>query len=262
VLRGDGFVATFYEMYVDESGSDDESPILCIAGYIFKKKNAERLSEEWGLVLKRYKVPYFRMSRCAHGKKPFDGLSKERRIKMVKALIKIIRKYMVYGLAVTVSEKDYYEIMPGDDRIGGAYTFCLRGCLSCIWFLNEGYNWGGPTAYFFESDHKHQSEANRIMNAIAITADAKAKYHYVAHTFSDKKDLLPLQAADLLAWLWFTEAKRLLNQPPSRERRKDLAALIEGKPYDMKHMSKDKIENLAKNLEALPLKIPIKKRVA
>lgn len=218
------------EVYVDESGSHDGSPVLCVAGYLFKRSKAVELSEAWQRVLDRYEVPYARMSELAPGRPPFDRLSLEQRIKMEKALIKIIRQTMTYGFSITVPEDQYNQIIPYDHRLGGAYSFCLRQCLIAVnsWATRTAFD--GQIAYFFESGHRDQTEANGIMHKVFAVDALRERYRYVSHTFADKKKLLPLQAADLLAWLWFTDSKHRLNG--RNEARKDVMALIRGSLHD------------------------------
>jgi Protein of unknown function (DUF3800) len=237
----------FSELYLDESGSDDRSPVLCLAGYVFKSKNAIWLSQDWQYVLDRYQVPYFRMSRCAHGNKPFHKLSKPQRIKLVTALIKIIRKYMTLGFAMTVVEKDFYELISHNKCTGGPYSFLLRQSLSLI--VAESFK--DEIAYFFESGHRDQSEANRIMQDVFKSGDplVKEKYRYVSHTFADKQKMLPLQAADLLAWLWYSYSKTIVNNKPRM--RKDLEALLKGKNYRVEHWNPDRLRGIAKLFQSL-----------
>jgi hypothetical protein len=65
------------ECYFDESGSDEGSPLLCVAGYLLEKEECRALDLKWKAVLDRFQLPYFRMSSCAHNTKPFDHLSRD-----------------------------------------------------------------------------------------------------------------------------------------------------------------------------------------
>ncbi|MES1158856.1 MAG: hypothetical protein ABUL42_03075, partial [Terricaulis silvestris] len=42
-----GGVAVSLQAYMDESGTDDESPVLCVAGYVFRKKKAKQFCRRW-----------------------------------------------------------------------------------------------------------------------------------------------------------------------------------------------------------------------
>jgi hypothetical protein len=92
--------------------------------------------------------------------------------------------------------------------------------------MSHVYHWAnriafeGDIAYFFESGHRDQSAANALMHRIFKNADHRASYRYASHTFADTEKATPLQAADLLAWQWFTDTKRKRASP--RQRREDL----------------------------------------
>lgn len=71
-------MAAFAEVYIDESGTHDGSPVMCVAGYLFLKAGANRFTREWGKVLKREKIPFFHMVDFAPGNHPFDHMDKPR----------------------------------------------------------------------------------------------------------------------------------------------------------------------------------------
>jgi hypothetical protein len=107
VLRHGGTVAVLNELYLDESGSHEDSPVLCLAGFVFDADHTEELAKEWQLALDGAGVSYFRMSACAHGNEPFDKIGMNDRIALEKELIAIVRARMTFGFAFSVVEKEY-----------------------------------------------------------------------------------------------------------------------------------------------------------
>src|SRR5437660_1097462 len=93
-----GYVTIQCQAFFDESGSHSGAPILCLAGYIFRKSEAIKLGHEWRKVLRRKGLPYFRMSECAHGNGPFANLTKPERIEVATRMIDIIKSRAVHGL--------------------------------------------------------------------------------------------------------------------------------------------------------------------
>ena len=118
------------EAYFDESYADSGEP-LCVAGYGFRKTKARALDKNWKRLLKKYDLPFFRMSACAHHNPPFDRLTKEQCEDVARAAIELIRKYADRGFAVTVDEKDFEARVPPEGLAvhGGAYEFCVWNCL-------------------------------------------------------------------------------------------------------------------------------------
>lgn len=61
------------------------------------------------------------------------------------------------------------------------------------------------------------------MTVIFKSQALRKKLFYASHTFGDKRRILPLQAAEVLAWQAFNDAKHRLSGLPSR---KDFIALV------------------------------------
>jgi hypothetical protein len=225
LLRGGGYVVQFVHAYFDESGSHAGSPVLCVAGYAFQKRDARLLAKDWASVLNQYNLPFFHMVDCAHGSKSYAALSKQQRIKIATALIGIVKRHASQGFAVSVDVEAYKELVPSWAPAQSPYAFCARCVIDEIgrWFFQTGFR--GKSAYFFEAGHESRSEAERVVGAVLtnpITKIGNVHYGYVAHSFILKRESAAIQAADLLAWQWATDIK---HQMSNRSRRKDFESL-------------------------------------
>lgn len=100
---GTADVVAFLECYFDESGTDDGSPVLCVAGYLFDKEECKQLDLKLKEVLDRYRLPFFRMSACAHNQRPFKHLSRDECIEVEKAMIGLINQHAMLGVAIAVN---------------------------------------------------------------------------------------------------------------------------------------------------------------
>lgn len=195
---------------MDESGSHDGAPKLCIAGFVFEADEAVKLDAEWREVLVREKIPYMRMSQFTKdGCEPYAHLSRSRRIEIEKELIAIIRKHRSLAFASGISETMYSRVcadyfpMP---HVMTAYTWCLIDCEKLVEMWARDHNLDGQIAYYFESGHKHQGLANRAWDKLFSDEDRRKRFRYGSHSFIDKADAGALQAADMLAYLackWF-----------------------------------------------------------
>jgi hypothetical protein len=229
---GESDLVAFLECYFDESGSDDNSTALCVAGYLFDKEKCIELDRKWEDLLGRFSLPYFRMSSCAHQQKPFNHLTREECIDVEKEAISLINEHALLGAAVAVNEADYNSWF--DQRItslGSPYTFCCWQVLASIrtWIIRNGFE--GDIAYFFEAGHQKQSEANAVMNRLFKDKGMRESYHYVAHSFVDKKKVRPVQTADILAWQQATQLKRWLKN--DYRIRADFQALAEKPRHEL-----------------------------
>jgi hypothetical protein len=234
------------QTYFDESGSHGGAHVLCVAGYIIEKNRAKALTNEWLGALKARDLPYFRMSECAHGNGPFAALTLTDRIQLVARLIQLIKQYTVRGIAVTIDPAEFDAAIPHHALLGRAYTFCANLVLAGVVTWLRTHPTVTDCAYFFEAGHASQAEANRLMEILFRNERMRAAHRYAGHAFVEKERNPAVQAADLLAWQWYTDKRHELE---GRVRRKDCAKLLEH-PHITFHFDTQKLERLR---AALPL---------
>jgi hypothetical protein len=236
-------VAAIIEAYFDESSSEDDHTLLAVSGYIFDKDRCLSLDAAWQKMLENYGLPYFRMSACAHGNSPFDKLSAPQRDEAARRALAIIKEHMLFGFSSSVREKDYTAWMPPRNTVGSAYVWCCWNSLIGVRIWAEKNRFGGRIAYFFEAGHKHQTEANGVMNRIFNDADFRQRYRYASHAFVPKEYNRPVQTADILAWHHVQDFRRYLD---GRPRRRDFEALLEGQQdqYSVVHGRREMFEGL------------------
>jgi hypothetical protein len=175
-------------------------------------------------MLAKYGLPAFHMVDCAHGAEAFKVLDKASRIQAQTDAIEIIREETAIGFAVTISNAEYSELLKEIEPEGSTspYTICLTACLAMVSNWAKESNFEGDLAYFFEAGHKDQAFANKQMTSVFQNKQVRRATHYASHTFGDKLKYVPLQAADILAWLWGNFA---VNRGTGRPLRQDLKAL-------------------------------------
>jgi hypothetical protein len=253
-----GAVVVLRYVYIDESGTHDGSPALAMAGYVFEKAQAQRFSRGWEEDLKRFGLPFGHMTDCATGNGHYATMSKDDRLSSEKALIAHIRHRSMFGIATAVDYVRYKELFGRGRYDHDAYTFCLTFCVTAIHKWAEASGYRGRFAYIFEAGHAAQSEANSVLNSIRAS---KYGSSYFSHTFLDKKDAPPLQAADMLAWQYAHYLKR--RREGHENKRKDFIALM--RPRDqLLEATRDAVERWRglmndlnqEILEKLPGEIP------
>ena len=231
LAHGKADVVAFLKCYFDESGSHEGSPVLCLAGYVFDKDQCKVLDVGWKEILDRYRLPYFRMSACAHRAPPFDHLSPQECIDAEKAAIALINNHALLGVAAAVNEAEY-QSMFGDNSPGGSpYAYLCWQVLAGIRAWVNRTNFQGDIAYFYEAGHASQREANALMKRIFDHRELREGYRYANHSFVDKQKVRPVQTADILAWQFATQMKRWINK--DRRMRADFRALAEKPPHEL-----------------------------
>jgi hypothetical protein len=235
LLPSNGRCLFLVEVYFDESGTHGDSPVMCVAGYLFTKDQCRKLDQEWLAVLEKHHLPHFHMMSCAHGTGVFKGRSKDERIEVETSMINIIKRRAERGIAATITESEYLRVVPKAHRdiAGSAYTWCIHMCLQGVAEWLEKYQPSSLVSYFFESGHRHQKEANDTLTNVFMVPQLRAKYCYASHTFATKIPdppgnpcVRPLQAADLLAW-----QVRKFKSDRKRPPKMDFMSLVESPHY-------------------------------
>jgi hypothetical protein len=182
-------------------------------------------------------------------------------------MIGLIRAHAVFGMGTAVVESEYNEVMMGMDQFklpdgsislpGTAYSYCCWTALMAVggWLNRTGFS--GDVAYFFESGHKHGAEADQIMHKLATVSETHDVYRYSGHAFVVKEKVPAIQTADILAWQFATDVKKILANKP---RRKDYAALIDQRPLEMKFMNRARLTALRDQMEAVMRGLPVPSR--
>lgn len=227
-----GFIAAMHQVYFDESGTHDGSPMMVMAGYLFRTDQARKFSRDWTKELKKLNLEYAHMTDCALGYGQYANMSVGQRIDSEIKLIEHIKKRSILGISAAVPEWGYEQVM---STTGGwhqsAYTFMLMLCVCKISEYMREHQPKSSVAYFFESGHAKAGEANRFMNLIPSIGGPVMDYHrYAGHAFVDKRRALPLQAADMLAWQHRHYLVRRIEDGIN-EPRKDFRALA--RPIDL-----------------------------
>jgi hypothetical protein len=59
--------------FLDEAGTGDDSPVMCVAGFLYTRKNLRQLDRQWKRALDDAAISHFHMSDYAHSKGEFKG---------------------------------------------------------------------------------------------------------------------------------------------------------------------------------------------
>ena len=230
LLPDGGYVLSFAAVYIDESWSHQGAKSLVLAGYVLHAERISIFESKWARMLAKYGLDAFHMVDCAHGAEAFKSLTKEARIAAETEAIEIIRNETAIGFTVSISNTEYSELLKPVESEGATspYTIGLTACLAMVvqWIRKTEYV--GEVAYVFEAGHRDQNYANNGLAKLFENPDIKKASCYSSHTFGVKNKFVPLQAADILAWLWGSYVR---DRHAGKPFRKDLTALL--RPHDV-----------------------------
>lgn len=218
--------------YFDESGTGDDSPYLCMAGYIFEQDNIIGLEAAWEQMLAKYELPYFHMSECAHHIGIYSHLTSAQCDSAAREAIELVKTYAAQGIAISM-EKAAMRLLPPNGLWENTYSFICGQVLYGVrdWAKKVGFT--GDVDYVFESGAHGRGQAAEAMKKVMEIDTEKRQFRLASHAFLEKSQAAGLQCADLLAWHWLKHNRRLAAGQSKRADFKNLIGLrIDPHHYD------------------------------
>ena len=209
------------KIFCDDSGSDG-GEFCVVGGYLFDDDAAMRFSEAWQKVLKEAPaIKYFKMKEAESRRGEFWGFTEPDRDEKVMSLAEVVKAHALYGLGSFISHKAYDSIARGylPPTVDHPYWFCFQGIIGGVLHLYENELPLEKTDFVFDSQGVGYERRGTLMHdgwkqMMLEVGDALIG----SITFADDKQVLPLQAADLLAWHIRRHANVMVGsgQPESR----------------------------------------------
>jgi hypothetical protein len=207
-------ILTVFEVYADESGTEE---VWCaVAGFKALTTNWRPFEEAWSRVLHDAGADYFHSKEFFQGGKPFGQWSGEKRIRFIDDLIQLIDEWEGLSLAASAVDTKAFFARNEQERIyltGGRWhrgKWRFPGAPTKPYYL--------PFAHVFDKFHKGIERVNMFHDQHSVYAEHALRLHAHAKlhrkppefrqgigtlTFGSKTEFVPLQAADLAAYLTF-----------------------------------------------------------
>jgi len=219
-----------FDVFLDDSGTHNESPFRVMGGFISDKEGCRALGESWREILDRYGIECFHMTDFENREKGFKHLSDFQRRSLLNELLATIRKNVRAGIAGAVPVVLYDKIIPPslkgkiDDPLTIAFRLCLL--LSHAW-AKECSSVDDALAHMVES----RQGVGRLSDAFHEwqRSGGRLRFKYKLESLNIfKKKVEALQAADLMA---YESWKEMVNSQEKKFNvRYPLKTLIEGIP--------------------------------
>jgi len=199
------------EAYADESGTHDPkgqqkgSEVVAVVGYLNPKANWDRLSRRWTRRLKEFNAPPVFHMREFKNDSPYNSWTQLKRDRFETKLIKLARDETWFAIGAAVSVRDYEEVVPKwlKDEDQHPYFFCFRLFLDALLDIiskdiDRKFKTKKSVACIFDQKPEFQPQAIKTFNAIKKLRDPDDRLSSL--TFGSRKQYVPLQAADLMAY--------------------------------------------------------------
>ncbi|MGH6671859.1 MAG: DUF3800 domain-containing protein [Xanthobacteraceae bacterium] len=172
----------------------------------------------------------FHMTECQASDGEFLGWKRPETDFLVHELSTIILKTGIYGFGGAMSRKEYERLIVGEHRraTGDAETICIINCFSTLLTLAKAVAPGEQIAIVFDDRPQKRADTEKVYGVYKDISGTNPEI--VSVTFASSKKMLPLQAADLLAWEIYQDALDALAGRREAEgpRRHQLTRLVAG----------------------------------
>jgi hypothetical protein len=196
----------------DAGGTDHDQPCLVVAGFISSADDWEKFDAMWKARLAADGIDHFHMVDFAHFKGQFEGWTEERRQSILGDLVDIIHAhaYRKFGSIVVNKNLSLVSESLRDEFRLRAYSLAGRTCAARVRQWVQFERIAAPIAYVFEEGDLGKGDLVTRFIGDDLSApifkpkkDRESPDGTVVHGFS------PLQAADILAYEYFTVAARV-----------------------------------------------------
>jgi Protein of unknown function (DUF3800) len=206
------------QAYIDDSGGPGQGHAFVLAGFIADEQAWLAFSDEWQACLETAPaISRFKMRDAASCRGVFAGFSKSSRDHKLRALARVINRHADTSIAVAIDLSDFAETIAKDTHLSP--------------IVKEPYFWPYQImtmAVCSELIDRGQTERFEIIFDEQLRFRPRVKWWYpvVRHhmapdwqaiapiepIFRSDDEFLPLQAADLLAWLFRRATTELVGE--------------------------------------------------
>ncbi len=212
------------ESYLDESfEGDDRRSVFIVAGWLGDSAAWRSLEAEWQQALRRTRprVREFKASDCFNGVEQFSGWSMRRRHNLVARLMNIIRCHEVRGATVVLTADGPLPRKHGD------YLLCVATCMTALTTVASVYPTGERVAYIVDDRDKIRETVQYYRRRLRESSIKRISQRVGPLAFDDSAQVLPLQAADLLAHVSLRTARRAWRDDKFNLERSEVGPLME-----------------------------------
>jgi hypothetical protein len=207
-------------VYCDES-YDGSHTVYTIAGFLAHENEWTKLADRWSTRCSSDRISYYHATDCAGRWGEFGHLSQNECIALNSDLITYLTESKLAGFGISISYQDFEEVSKQSTRsrevLGpspyylGMQILVIRCChevkleapdQSLTFFFDQNEEVGGRAKSLHDEVRKRNPELDACIGSLA---------------YADKRELVPLQIADELAFETMKNAQGLLENRPDRK---------------------------------------------
>jgi len=211
----------YHIAYMDETGhAADDAQMFCgMAGLLAPAYKWKVFEDNWNAVLKEFGIPYFHMKEFAHSEGVFEGWkgNETKRRDLFNKLLNKIAAIRAVPVGSITSLDAYRNLTPEDQVVHhDPYLRSLMDCSGLPGFVLQNQPSKVKFAVVFSQQAEFSHRAKRVYQMISQYFSFGQRMMYP--DFKDMRDLVPLQAADIIAYELHREFERRLYYPDEKAR--------------------------------------------
>jgi hypothetical protein len=192
--------------YLDDSGSDDLSPLTTIGGPVMSRVAFCEFNGQWGPLLKRHRISWpVKMTDFVRPHGRYAGMYPELKMAFLREASKLINEHKLYSIAVEVAGPEFDAQLSEGVRknLIGPYALAFfSAVLAANSLVSQSRLFANEIISFLvDSGFSHSGQLVLIHAAILEVARRKHEARFVgAMGFDTDERVSALQAADMVAW--------------------------------------------------------------
>ncbi len=191
--------------YLDESGTHTGAKVSAMAEFVGNARQWRKYEKRTGKLFKRYGVEVFHAIDVRHGHGDFKDWTVDRKIEFLDEFQHIINDTLESGVVSFIRDEDYkyYSGLywPRKTRRDSKYTIMFRACLSQVVDVVGHIPQTKEPRLHVVLEGGHNNAEDVVRNYKWVQDRTQARRALAGLTFSNKKDCLPLAAADHFAYI-------------------------------------------------------------
>ena len=194
----------FLKAYADDSGSDLGDRRLFIAGYLNSTWQWSLFADAWHEeLMEPPSVQYLHMVEANALRGQFAGWGKEARDQKLQSLLRVIRQFEPISFEFSINRVEVEQLLAPNAPRGLAsphFAGILRIVIGIAEFMaRDGYK--GKIDFIFDTQDGVSTDIALFWDELMKSFPRSARNAISGPPiFRDDKDLMPLQAADMLSW--------------------------------------------------------------
>ena len=180
--------------YIDESGTDSESPAAVVGGILLEKSEFMRFDRVWKKCLLRHHITWPLHMREFGPRGKFKDIRSEERRALFADVVKLINQHKSLSVAATLQSEEYRNIFSGISNLS-MYGACFANVVMLVGIGSRQVGIQKNIAYVLDGGNVY---ANDVLDAHGFLQ--KNEFNVGSLTFDSDDRLAALQAADVISW--------------------------------------------------------------